>query len=79
MFKLNENEKEKITIPMSEYNLLKELRNQFTKQALLFRIMEAEKNLKSKKVKKTNIDKFIGKNSESVSRARNKKANAIYT
>ena len=46
---------------MSEYNLLKEVRNQFTKQAVLFRIMEAEKNLKSKKVKKTSIDKFIGK------------------
>ena len=61
MFKLNENEKEKITIPISEYNLLKELYNQFTKQALLFRIMEAEKNLKSKKVKKTSIDEFIKK------------------
>ncbi|MCK5413028.1 MAG: hypothetical protein KAI57_01495 [Candidatus Pacebacteria bacterium] len=55
------NEKEEITIPMSEYNLLKELRNQFTKQALLFRIMEAERNLKSKKVKKMSIDKFIEK------------------
>ena len=58
---LSFNEKEKVTIPASEYNLLKEVYSQFKKQALLFRIMEAERNLKSKRVKKTNIDEFIGK------------------
>jgi hypothetical protein len=59
MFTLNE--KEKVTIPVSEYNLLKEVYNQFKKQALLFRIIETERNLKSKKVKKTSIDEFIKK------------------
>ena len=55
------NEKEKVTIPTSEYNLLKEVYNQFKKQTLIFRIIEAERNLKSKKVKKVKIDEFIGK------------------
>ena len=55
------NEKEKMTISTSEYNLLKEVYNQFKKQALLFRMMEAERNLKSEKVKKVKIDEFIGK------------------
>ena len=55
------NEKEKVTIPASEYNLLKEVYNQFKKQTLIFRIIEAERNLKSKKVKKVKIDEFIGK------------------
>ena len=55
------NEKEKVTIPVSEYNLLKEVYNQFKKQALIFRVIEAEKNLKSEKVKKVKIDEFIGK------------------
>ena len=55
------NEKENVTIPVSEYNLLKEVYSQFKKQALLFRIMEAERNLKTKKCKKMQIDKFIEK------------------
>ena len=55
------NEKEKVTIPVSEYNLLKEVYNQFKKQTLIFRIIEAERNLKSKKVKKVKVDEFIGK------------------
>ena len=55
------NEKEKVTIPVSEYNLLKEVYNQFKKQALIFRIIEAERHLKSQKVKKVKIDEFIGK------------------
>lgn len=55
------NEKEKVAIPVSEYNLLKEVYNQFKKQTLIFRIIEAERNLKSKKVKKARIDEFIGK------------------
>ena len=52
-------EKEDITISKSEYNLLKEVYSQFKKQALLFRIIEAEKNLKKGKVKKMSSDTFI--------------------
>jgi len=54
-------EKEKVTIPVTEYNLLKEIYSQFKKQALLFRIVEAERNLKSAKVKKEKTDEFIDK------------------
>jgi len=52
-------EKENITIKKSEYNLLKEVYNQFEKQTLLFRIIEAERNLKKGKVKKMSSDAFI--------------------
>ena len=52
-------EKENITIKKSEYNLLKEVYNQFEKQTLLFRIIEAERNLKKGKVKKISSDAFI--------------------
>ena len=55
------NREQKIEIPLMEYNLLKEAYRQFKRQALLFRIMEAEENLKKKRVKKMNIDKFIEK------------------
>ena len=51
--------KQKIEIPVMEYNLLKEVYNQFKKQALLLRIIKSEENLKKGKVKKTSIDKFI--------------------
>ena len=54
-------EKEKVTIPMIEYNLLKEVYDQFEKQAMLFRIAEAERKLTSKKVKTMKVDEFIGK------------------
>ena len=54
-------EKEKVTIPIIDYNLIKELYDQFAKQAMLFRIAEAERNLKSKKVQKMKVDEFIGK------------------
>lgn len=57
----NIKEKEKITIPRSEYNLLKEAYDQFSKQALLLRIFNAEKNLKNNAVKKVEIDEFIEK------------------
>jgi len=53
------NQKQKIEIPLMEYNLLREAYRQFKRQVLLFRIMEAEENLKKKRVKKINIDKFI--------------------
>lgn len=52
-------EKENITIPKSEYDILREVYDQFKKQALLFRIIEAEKNLKKGKVKKISSDAFI--------------------
>lgn len=53
--------KQKIEIPLVEYNLLKEIYRQSRRQALLLRIMEAEENLKRKRVKKTNINKFTDK------------------
>jgi len=52
-------EREEITIPKSEYNLLNEVYNQFKKQALLFRIIEAERNLKREKVEEMSSDAFI--------------------
>lgn len=52
-------EKENITIPKSDYDLLKEVYNQFKKQALLFRIIEAESNLKRGKTEKISSDEFI--------------------
>ena len=52
-------EREEITIPKSEYDLLNEVYNQFKKQALLFRIIEAERNLKRGKVEEMSSDAFI--------------------
>jgi len=52
---------EKITIYKSEYDLLNEVYEQFRRQALLMRVIESEKNLKGKKVKKMSVDKFIEK------------------
>ena len=49
----------KIEIPVIEYNLLKEVYNQFKKQNFLLKIIDAEENLKKGKVKKISIDKFI--------------------
>ncbi|MCK4744860.1 hypothetical protein KAS41_02250 [Candidatus Parcubacteria bacterium] len=51
--------KQKIEIPIAEYNLLRGVYKEFKKQALLFRIVEAEENLKKKKVKRADMDKFI--------------------
>ncbi len=51
--------KKRIEIPLVEYNLLREVYRQFKKQALLLRIVEAEENLKRKRVKEIDIDKFI--------------------
>jgi len=48
-----------IEIPVTEYNILKEVYNSYKRQKLLFRIDEAEKNLKKGKVKKISIDNFI--------------------
>ena len=51
--------RQKVEIPKAEYNLLKEAYNQIKRQVLLCRIMEAEENLKKKKVKKISANEFI--------------------
>lgn len=51
--------KEKVTISKLEYDLLNEVYRQFKRQFLLIRIMEAEKNFKSGKIKKVSMDRFI--------------------
>ncbi len=48
-----------VKIPRLEYELLREAYQQLKRQALLLRILEAEKNLKQKNVKEVGIDKFI--------------------
>jgi len=48
-----------VKIPRLEYELLKEVYRQLKRQALILRILEAEENLKKKRVKEMNIDKFI--------------------
>ena len=53
------NQKQKIEIPLLEYKLLKEVYEQFRKQALLFRILEAEENFKKKRIKEEKINDFI--------------------
>jgi hypothetical protein len=51
--------KEMIEIPKDEYNMLKEIYKTVKRQKLLFRIEEAEKNLRTGKVKKVTVDEFI--------------------
>lgn len=51
--------KQKIEVSLTEYNLLRELYRQSKKQALLMRIIEAEENLKKRKIKKVAVGKFI--------------------
>ncbi len=48
-----------VAIPKGEYKLLKELYKTVKRQQFLFRLEEAEKNLKAGKVKKVTVDKFI--------------------
>ena len=48
-----------IKIPIRKYNLLQEMFKQVKKQALLFRVLEAEENLEKKNVKEVKIDEFI--------------------
>ena len=50
---------ETVTVPKQEYEILKELYKTIKRQNFLLRIAEAEKNLKSGKVKKVSIEKFI--------------------
>lgn len=51
--------KDTITIPKEEYRVLKEMLRTIKRQNFLLRIDEAEKNLRSGKVKKVSVDKFI--------------------
>jgi predicted alternative tryptophan synthase beta-subunit len=51
--------KEMIEIPKDEYKMLKEIYKTVKRQRLLFRIEEAEKNLRLGKVKKVSVDQFI--------------------
>ena len=51
--------KETVEIPKDEYRILKEIYKTVKRQRLLFRIEEAEKNLRSGKVEKMSIDHFI--------------------
>lgn len=48
-----------VIIKKEEYKILKELYKTVKRQQFLFRIEEAERNLKDKKVKKVSVDSFI--------------------
>jgi len=48
-----------VQVPLSEYNILKEIYKTYKRQKFLFRIDEAENNLRKGKVKKIKIDEFI--------------------
>jgi hypothetical protein len=48
-----------VKIPRNEYRVLKEMYKTVKRQQFLLRIDEAEKNLKTGKVKKVPIDKFL--------------------
>ena len=48
-----------VVTPKEEYGFLKELYKTVKRQQFLFRLEEAEKNLKTGKVKKVSVDKFI--------------------
>ena len=51
--------KEMVEIPKDEYRILKEIYKTVKRQRLLFRIEEAEKNLRLGKVEKMSLDDFI--------------------
>jgi hypothetical protein len=51
--------KEMVEIPKAEYRILKEIYRTVKRQRLLFRIEEAEKNLRLGKVEKMSVDDFI--------------------
>ena len=48
-----------VKIPKQEYNLLKEVYRTVKRQAFLFRLDEAEKNLVAGKTKKMSMEDFI--------------------
>jgi hypothetical protein len=51
--------KEMVEIPKDEYKMLKEIYATVKRQRLLFRIEEAEKNLRTGKVRNISVDNFI--------------------
>jgi hypothetical protein len=51
--------KEMVEIPKDEYTFLREIYKTVKRQRLLFRIEEAEKNLRLGKVEKISVDDFI--------------------
>jgi len=51
--------KEYVKVPKKEYNLLKEVYRTVKRQAFLFRLDEAEKNLVAGKTKKMSVEDFI--------------------
>ena len=51
--------KEMVEIPKDEYRILKEIYKTVKRQRLLFRIEEAEKNLRLGRVEKMSVDHFI--------------------
>jgi len=48
-----------VNIPKSEYRILKEVYRTVKRQQFLVRLEEAEKSLKTGKIKKVSVDKFI--------------------
>ena len=54
--------KQMIEIPKDEYKILKEVYKTVKRQRLLFRIEEAEKNLRLGRVEKMSVDRFIDNN-----------------
>lgn len=48
-----------VKVPKQEYNLLKEVYRTVQRQAFLFRLDEAEKNLATGKTKKVSVDDLI--------------------
>lgn len=53
-------ERDMVTLPKEEYRILKELYKTVKRQNFLFRLEEAEKNLKAGKIKKVSVKDFIG-------------------
>ena len=51
--------KEMVEIPKDEYRILKEVYKTVKRQRLLFRIEQAEKNLRLGRVEKMSVDRFI--------------------
>ena len=51
--------KEMVEIPKDEYRILKEIYKTVKRQRLLFRIEEAEKNLRLGRAEKMSVDDFI--------------------
>jgi hypothetical protein len=51
--------KETVEIPRNEYKMLREIYKTVKRQRLLFRIEEAERNLRKGKVRKIPVDEFV--------------------